>query len=224
MKLAIFDLDNTLLGGDSDHEWGEFLIRAELVDAEQHRQQNNAFYAQYQAGNLDIEAYVAFAAMPIAGRPAQELQALHQRFMTESIQTMMLPKARTLLDSHRAAGDYLLIITATNRFITGPIAQQLGVDTLLATELEQRDGYYTGRMQGVPCFQQGKVTRLQQWLEAHNASNSPALDMGNSIFYSDSFNDLPLLEQAAEAVAVDPDNTLRAEALRRGWPVISLRD
>ncbi len=224
MRLAIFDLDNTLLGGDSDHAWGDYLISAGLVDAEQHQAQNDAFYAQYQAGTLKIEEYVAFAATPIAGLSPQRLQTMHEEFMAHSIQPMLLPASEALLEQHRKAGDFLLIITATNRFITGPIARLLGVDELLATELETVDGVYTGKMAGVPCFREGKVTRLQQWLERYNADNPERpLDMENSVFYSDSFNDLPLLEQAGEAVAVDPDDTLRRIAGERDWRILSLR-
>jgi len=225
MKLAIFDLDNTLLGGDSDHAWGEFLIEQGLVDAETHRARNDEFYRQYQAGSLDIADYVAFAAEPIAGLAPERLKSLHDRFMESHVRPMLLPAASRLLDSHRQSGDFRLIITATNRFITGPIAVLLGADALIATELETVDGIYTGRMHGVPCFQQGKVTRLRKWLEARNAGHSDTQTLGleNSIFYSDSFNDLPLLECAAESVAVDPDERLRETARQRGWPIISLR-
>ena len=226
MTLAIFDLDNTLLGGDSDHAWGEFLIDQGLVDADTHRARNDAFYRQYQEGTLQIADYVAFAAEPIAGLDRERLQSLHEQFMQSHVHPLRLPAAGRLLDQHREAGDYCLIITATNRFITEPIAHWLGVDDLIATELEMVNGLYTGRMQGVPCFQHGKVIRLEQWLQRHNESGtaSTPLDMTDSIFYSDSFNDLPLLEQAAEAVAVDPDERLRDTAMQRGWRIISLRE
>lgn len=224
MKLAIFDLDNTLLGGDSDHAWGEFLIDEGLVDAETHRARNDAFYRQYQDGTLDIADYVAFAAEPIAGLSPQRLGALHEAFMERFVHPMALPKARELVDAHHRAGDQCLIITATNRFITAPIARWLGVDELLATELETVDGIYTGKMLGTPCFQHGKVERLREWLESRNGQpGSPGLTLENSVFYSDSFNDLPLLEQAGEAVAVDPDERLRDIAIRRGWRILSLR-
>lgn len=224
MKLAIFDLDNTLLGGDSDHAWGEFLINEGLVDAETHRARNDAFYRQYQNGTLQIADYVAFAAEPIAGLSPQRLRTLHESFMERFVQPMQLPKAMQLLDSHRHAGDQCLIITATNRFITGPIARWLGVDELLATELETVDGIYTGKMLGTPCFQHGKVTRLREWLDARNTeAGSQVLTLDNSVFYSDSFNDLPLLEEAAEAVAVDPDDRLHDIATQRGWRILSLR-
>jgi HAD superfamily hydrolase (TIGR01490 family) len=224
MKLAIFDLDNTLLGGDSDHAWGEFLIDEGLVDAKTHRTRNDAFYRQYQNGTLDIADYVAFAAEPIAGLSPQRLKLLHEAFMERFIHPMQLPKAVALLDAHRQAGDQCVIITATNRFITSPIARWLGVGELIATELETVDGIYTGKMEGTPCFQHGKVTRLGEWLETRNERpGSPALSLDDSIFYSDSFNDLPLLEQAGEAVAVDPDERLREIAGQRDWRILSLR-
>lgn len=224
MKLAIFDLDNTLLGGDSDHAWGDFLIDAGLVDAEKHRAQNDAFYRQYQQGTLQIEDYVAFAAAPIAGLSPHRLQELHADFMEQAVKPLLLPKADELLATHRSAGDFCLIITATNRFITGPIARLLGVDELLATELETIDGVYTGKMAGTPCFQAGKVTRLKEWLDHYSDQNpTQKLSMKSSVFYSDSFNDLPLLEHVTEAVAVDPDDTLRKLASERGWRIMSLR-
>lgn len=220
-RLAIFDLDNTLLGGDSDHAWGEFLIAAGRVDADEHRRQNNAFYQQYLDGNLDMTAYLEFAMQPVAGVPRAELDALHARFMIDFIEPMMLDKAAALLQEHRDNGDYLLIVTATNRFITEPIAQRLGVDDLIATDLEERDGVYTGKIAGTPCFQSGKIDKLKEWLQRQPAD--AGLSLANSVFYSDSFNDLPLMEAAATAVAVDPDPHLREQAAERGWPIISLR-
>lgn len=220
-RLAIFDLDNTLLGGDSDHAWGEFLIAAGHVDAEQHRRQNNAFYQQYLDGNLDMTAYLEFAMKPVAGVPRPQLDELHANFMTGFIEPMMLDKAAALLQQHRDDGDYLLIVTATNRFITEPIAQRLGVDDLIATDLEEQDGVYTGRIAGTPCFQHGKIDKLNEWLVRQPAE--AGLSLANSVFYSDSFNDLPLMEAAAAAVAVDPDPRLRERANQRGWPIISLR-
>lgn len=221
MKLAIFDLDNTLLGGDSDHAWGEYLIKAGLVDPVQHRNRNDEFYHQYLYGGLDIHEYVAFTINPIKTLSADERGRLHDEFMREFIQPMLLPAASELLQSHRAQGHHTLIITATNEFITAPIARMLGVDSLLATELETDGGVYTGRIRGVPSFKEGKVTRLQQWLASGPAEKN--LSLSDSIFYSDSINDLPLLQAAAEAVAVDPDPRLAACAREHGWPVISLR-
>ncbi len=218
MPLALFDLDNTLLAGDSDHAWGQFLIDQGLVDAETMRAANDRFYAEYQSGQLDIQAYLRFALSFLADRSPEELDRLHRRFMEQSIRPMMLDKASELLDAHRRQGDTLLIITATNRFVTGPIAEALGVEHLIASEAERIDGRYTGEPSGVPSFQGGKVTRLNDWLAEHDA------DLGGAWFYSDSHNDLPLLERVDHPVAVDPDDTLRATAEQRGWPIISLRD
>lgn len=225
MKLAIFDLDNTLLGGDSDHAWGEFLIHAGLVDADEHRRRNDAFYQQYQQGGLDMHAYVEFAVRPIAGMAPEQCRRLQTEFLERFIQPMRLPQAEALVRRHREQGDHCLVMTATNRFITEPIVRLFGVHSLIATELEQLDGVFTGRVAGQPNFRQGKVSNLGQWLERHNArDDTTPLSLADSIAYSDSFNDLPLLREAAEAVAVDPDEKLRAEALERGWPVISLRE
>jgi len=218
MSLAIFDLDNTLLGGDSDYLWGQFLVEQGLVDGEHYERENQRFYAAYEAGTLDIYQYQAFMLRPLAGRPLTELQAWRERFMEEKIQPILLPRADELLNQRRLAGDILLIITATNRFITAPIAERFGVPHLLATEPEIVDGRYTGRTVGIPCFQQGKVERLDAWLVETGG------DLTDSWFYSDSHNDLPLLNRVTHPVAVDPDATLARHAQERGWPIISLRD
>ena len=218
MSLAIFDLDNTLIAGDSDHAWGQFLVEQGIVDAEQYQQANDHFYAQYQQGGLDIQEYLEFALKPLSQHSKQQLDQWHQQFMAEMISPIMLDKSRELLDWHRQQGDYLLIITATNRFVTEPIAKALGVDHILASDPEFIDGRYTGAVAGTPCFQDGKVLRLQQWLEEHDQ------DLQDSYFYSDSHNDLPLLEVVDNPFTVDPDDSLRATAEERGWPVISLRD
>lgn len=218
-RLAIFDLDNTLLGGDSDHGWGEFLINEGLVDAEAHRQQNDAFYEQYKAGTLDMNEYLEFVVASIAGMSKEERDALHERFMQTVVEPMILPQAERLLVAHKARGDFCLIITATNRFITAPIADRLAVDDLIATDLEEKAGVYTGKIKGIPSFQDGKIQKLDDWL----AQRDDGLSLADSIFYSDSFNDIPLLEAAAEAVAVDPDDKLRAHAEKQGWAIISLR-
>lgn len=217
LALAIFDLDNTLLGGDSDHAWGEFLCEKGIVDTDEYRRANDHFYQCYKEGTLDIQEFLAFALRPLAMLELDQLNSLHQQFMQEKVQPMILSKAAELLQTHRQRGDFLLIITATNRFVTGPIAAALGVDDLIATEPEQTANGYTGRVSGTPCFQDGKVTRLNQWL----GENQHSLE--GSAFYSDSINDLPLLEQVSHPVAVDPDDKLRATAETRGWPVISLR-
>ncbi|CAH0992862.1 Phosphoserine phosphatase SerB1 [Sinobacterium norvegicum] len=218
MTLAIFDLDNTLISDDSDHQWGEFLIAKQLVDAEAFKIANDQFYEDYKAGCLDIVKYQEFAHAPLTKYSQQELAELHQQFMQEVIEPLILPKAVALIDQHRQQGHTLLIITATNLFVTGPIAERLGIPNILATEGEIIDGRYTGKMQGTPCFQAGKITRLDQWLSERDEATADAY------FYSDSHNDLPLLEQVDNPVAVDPDETLRATAEQRGWKIISLRD
>ena len=217
MTLAIFDLDNTLIGGDSDHLWGQFVCEQQLVDSDDFGRRSDAFYADYEAGNLDIDAYLRFALSPLKGRSAELLDAWHKSFMDSKIKPIMLPKAVALIADHRQRGHELLIITATNRFITAPIAQTLGIDDLIACEGEIIDGLYTGEPSGVPSYHAGKVTRLHEWLEGRQT------DLEGAWFYSDSHNDLPLLELVDNPVAVDPDDTLRARALELGWPVISLR-
>lgn len=218
MTLAIFDLDNTLIAGDSDHLWGVFVCEQGLVDGEDFAQRNEAFYADYQRGELDIDAYLRFALAPLAGRPQDQLADWHAAFMREKIAPIMLPAAAELIASHRGRGDTLLIVTATNAFITRPIADALGIDNLLACEGEIVDGRYTGQPQGIPTYKEGKVRRLQEWLA------QTGLSMDGAWFYSDSHNDLPLLERVDNPVAVDPDEILAARARSEGWPVISLRD
>lgn len=217
MRLAVFDLDNTLLGGDSDYLWGRFLVEEGIVDSVIYERENERFYHEYQTGTLDIYEYQRFALAPLVGRDHETLQAWHRRFMETKIDPIVLPAGRELLREHRARGDYLLIITATNRFVTGPIAELLGVDELLATEPELRNGGYTGEVVGIPTFREGKVRRLEQWLE------KSGLNLGGSSFYSDSHNDLPLLEMVERPVAVDPDETLEGHARAKGWEIISLR-
>jgi HAD superfamily hydrolase (TIGR01490 family) len=217
MGLALFDLDNTLLGGDSDHAWGDYLCERGILDKVQYKARNDAFYEDYLAGRLVLTDYLEFSLEILAATEMAQLQEWHRDFMRDCIEPIILPKALALLDQHRAAGDRLVIITATNRFVTGPIAQRLGVETLLATECELVDGRYTGRSCDVPCFREGKVTRLNRWLE------ETGLNLQGSYFYSDSMNDLPLLEQVDHPVVVDADPNLLAEAQRRGWPVMSLR-
>ena len=225
MTLAIFDLDNTLLGGDSDHAWGDFLIGKGLVDAAEHKARNDHFYYQYQNGGLNMVDYVEFAIGPIKGMPRAERQALHQDFMRDFVEPIILPASLRLLQKHRSKGDFCLIITATNRFITEPIAERLGVDALIATDLEMVDDCYTGKVDGIPSFQVGKVVKLGKWLQDRLQENSGhnSHTMADSVFYSDSFNDLPLLEKATRAVAVDPDAKLQKVAQERGWEIISLR-
>ena len=218
MALAIFDLDNTLIAGDSDHAWGEFLVAKNQVDGDYYRAMNDRFYADYEAGQLDIFAYLAFSLKPLAAIAPQQLTQLHLEFMQQIIAPMRLSKADSLITQHRDAGDRLLVITSTNRFIVEPICHALGIHELLATELEIVDNRYTGKIVGTPTYQEGKVERLNQWLEGNHANND------GSYFYSDSINDLPLLLQVSHPVAVDPDQALRQEANNRGWQILSLRD
>ncbi|MDZ7803014.1 HAD family hydrolase [Thiohalophilus sp.] len=218
MALAIFDLDNTLLNGDSDYLWGRFLAEQGRVDGETYERENHRFYEEYKSGQLDIREFLAFSLRPLSEIPPSQLNELHRQFMAREIRPRITPAARALLDKHRARDDFLLIITATNRFITGPIAEELGVDDLLATDPEQVDGRYTGQVSGIPCFREGKVQRLEQWLK------QTGLNLADSWFYSDSHNDLPLLERVPHPVAVDPDETLADHASARGWPILSLRE
>lgn len=217
MALAIFDLDYTLLAGDSDHAWGEFLIERGLVEGEAYRAANDRYFAQYLAGTLDIREFLAFALAPLARIERTTLDALHAEFLERRIRPMIAPGAPALLDKHRARGDTLVIVTSTNRFVTAPIARLLGVEHLIATDPEEVDGRYTGRVAGTPCYREGKVERLREWTRAHGET------LAGSWCYSDSHNDLPILSQAEYPVAVDPDPVLREEARRRGWPIISLR-
>ncbi|WP_375176754.1 histidinol-phosphatase [Marinobacter mobilis] len=218
MTLAIFDLDNTLLAGDSDHAWGEFLVEAGIVDAERYRKANDQFYQEYLNGELDIHHYLSFALEPLAQHDTAQLMQWRQQFVDQKIRPIMQDKATELLDHHRHQGHTLMIITATNHFVTEPVAELLGIEHLIATNPEQVNGRYTGRVAGTPSFQDGKVTRLQEWLDYHNAS------LEGAWFYSDSHNDIPLLEKVCHPVAVDPDPTLQRLAQQKGWDIISLRD
>ena len=221
MRIALFDLDNTLLAGDSDVEWPRFLISKGILDAESTARENDRFFEHYKAGTLDIQAFLAFQLSPLGRFKRAELDELHREYMRQHIVPLITDKARALVKKHQDAGDLVLIITATNRFVTGPIAREFGIEHLIATEPEIVDGEYTGKPTGIPCFQGGKITRLQHWLEARGEKLA---DFEESWFYSDSRNDLPLLEQVTHPVAVDPDDTLRAHAEAHGWPVISLRN
>lgn len=218
MALAIFDLDNTLIGGDSDHLWGEFLVRHNYVDGELYQKENDRFYREYQDGNLNIHDWLEFQLKPLSSHPFTELQQWRETFIEEEINPILLPKATELIDTHRNKGDKLLIITATNSFITEPIASMLGITDLIATEPELIDGEYTGAIDGIPSYQKGKIERLNIWLEEQD------ITMDGSCFYSDSHNDLPLLKIVDNPVAVDPDNTLMEVARERGWPILSLRN
>ncbi len=217
MILALFDLDNTLLAGDSDFEWAQFLIDCGVLDRATYEARNQAFYDQYKAGTLDIHEFLDFQLKPLSQYPRPVLDGWHAEYMRERILPMIRDSARALVDQHR--GEVRVIITATNSFVTAPIARAFGIEHLIATEPEVRDGAFTGGVSGTPCFREGKVERLEGWLAARGESLKNVL---KSTFYSDSHNDLPLLEQVGHPVAVDPDAALRAHAAARGWPVISL--
>jgi HAD superfamily hydrolase (TIGR01490 family) len=219
IRLALFDLDNTLLAGDSDYEWGQFLIDRGILERERYEAQNSAYYEQYVAGTLDIHEYLGFALRPLAEHSAEDLARWHAQFMQERILPMIRPAARALVRHHLERGDLCAIITATNSFVTAPIAREFGVPHLIATEPESRDGRFTGRVSGTPCFREGKVRRLEEWLAGLGRRMS---DFGETSCYSDSHNDLPLLERVARPVAVDPDEQLARQAALRGWEVLSL--
>jgi HAD superfamily hydrolase (TIGR01490 family) len=220
MRLTLFDLDNTLLGGDSDYEWGQFLVDRGVLEREAYEAQNRTYYDQYVAGSLDIHEYLGFALRPLAEHAPQELARWHADFMRSRILPMIRQPARSLVQRHRDAGDLCAIITSTNSFVTAPIAREFGVDHLIATEPESHAGRFTGRVAGIPCFREGKVRRLDDWL---GALGHQLADFEESAFYSDSHNDLALLERVTRPVAVDPDPELAAQAARRRWEVISLR-
>lgn len=217
MNLTLFDLDNTLLAGDSDYLWGRFLVDAAVVDAETYTRENERFNAQYEAGDLDIHAYQRFALAPLRSQPLEHMHALRQRYVREVVRPIVARHAQALIDWHRTRGDALAIITATNRFITEPIAALLGIDALIATEPEVVDGVYTGEITGTPSFQAGKIERAQAWVATQPTPFT------HVTFYSDSHNDLPLLRWADTAIAVDPDGKLAEAARAAGWPIISLR-
>ncbi len=220
MNLALFDLDNTLLHGDSDHAWGEFLVAEGIVDEAEFRRKNDEYYAHYRAGTLDIKNYLIFALAPITGKTDDELDGWRTRFMQSQIEAMINAATWPLLRHHQNNGDLAAIVTATNAFVTEPIAQRLGVANLIACDVEKIDGCYTGRSIGTPAFKEGKIERVTSWLAGMGKTLA---DFEKSYFYSDSLNDLPLLKIVTDPVAVDPDETLREYAQAHGWPIISLR-
>jgi HAD superfamily hydrolase (TIGR01490 family) len=217
LNLTLFDLDNTLLSGDSDFEWAQFLIELGVLDREVYEARNNEFYAQYKRGTLDIHAFLDFQLKPLARHPRRVLDAWHAEYMRKKIMPMMRQSACALVERHR--GDLCAIVTATNSFVTAPIARAFGVEHLIATEPAQAGGEFTGEVTGEPCFRDGKVRRLEAWLAGRGQTLA---SFAESRFYSDSLNDLPLLEKVTHPVAVDPDETLRAHAAKHGWPVMSL--
>ena len=222
MNLALFDLDNTLLAGDSDFEWAQFLISKGVVDREVQEAKNIQFYEQYKAGTLDIYEFLAFQLAPLARHSRTELDAWHQEYVERHIRPIMTVKARTLVLEHLAAGDLCAIVTATNSFVTGPIARAFGIPHLIGTipAVDVQSGAFTGQPTGTPSFQGGKITRVESWLESLGLWWG-AFD--NSYFYSDSHNDLPLMQKVNTPIAVDPDDKLRAHAAANGWAILSLR-
>lgn len=216
MTLAIFDLDNTLLAGDSDYLWGVFLCDIGVVKRDHYESENERFYDEYKSGKLDIMEFLSFSLRPLSQHSPEQLYQWREQFMEERISPLISDKARKLVEKHRDQGDTLLIITATNAFVTAPIAERFGISNLIATNPEMEGGRYTGKVEGVPSYQQGKVRRLNHWLKKQDES------MQGSWFYSDSHNDLPLLEAVSHPVAVDPDDTLRKIAEERNWPILGL--
>jgi len=212
MALAIFDLDKTLIGGDSDFLWGEFLSEIGAVDADTYQIKNQYFFDQYALGKLNINEYLEFCLEPLSLNSRTTLDEWHQRFMQEKIEQILLPKAQAIIDKHKIQGDTILVITATNSFVTGPIVKRYGIDNLLATNPEVKNGKFTGKVEGEPCFQKGKIAHLDRWLEQTGE------DMTGSYFYSDSHNDLPMLELVDNPVVVHGDETLQKVAKERGWP------
>ncbi|MCC6611292.1 MAG: HAD family hydrolase [Burkholderiales bacterium] len=219
MDLALFDLDNTLLAGDSDYAWAQFLIEQGVLDRARYESRNDEFFRQYKAGTLDIHEFLRFQLAPLAAHPREQLDRWHAQFMAEKIMPMIGAAARDLVDRHITAGTLCAIVTATNSFVTGPIARTFRVPHLIATEPEVKDGRFTGGVAGTPCFQAGKVERVGAWLAGDGRSFQ---SFASSWFYSDSANDLPLLERVTHPVAVDPDDRLRSIAAARGWTILEI--
>lgn len=220
MNLALFDLDNTILAGDSDYNWSRFLIQEGYLDGAIHAEKNEKFYADYKAGTLDIYAFVEFQFKPLARNPRTVLNQLLKKYVEEVIKPMITEKARALVKRHQEEGDLIIVITATNSFITKPIAELFGIENLIGTDPEEKEGEFTGKVSGLPSFKEGKVTRLEVWLKNKNLSLAC---FEKSYFYSDSHNDLPLMQKVTHPVAVDSDDVLSEYAKSKGWPQISLR-
>ncbi len=219
MKLALFDLDNTLLAGDSDFEWAQFLIEKGVLDREVYEARNIQFYEQYRAGTLDIHEFLDFQLKPLSRHPRSQLEAWRAEYLRNKILPMMTRKARDLVASH--AGDARAVVTATNSFVTRPIAREFGIENLVATDpAENASGEFTGGVAGLPAFREGKVARVEAWLAGLGLTWA---SFHETWFYSDSLNDLPLLSRVTHPVAVDPDETLKEHALEHGWSIISLR-
>lgn len=220
MNLALFDLDNTILAGDSDYNWSRFLIQEGYLDGAIHAEKNEKFYADYKAGTLDIYAFVEFQFKPLARNPRTVLNQLLKKYVEEVIKPMITEKARALVKRHQDEGDLIIVITATNSFITKPIAELFGIENLIGTDPEEKEGEFTGKVSGLPSFKEGKVTRLEAWLKGKKLSLA---SFEKSYFYSDSHNDLPLMQKVTHPVAVDSDDVLSEYAQSKDWPQISLR-
>ena len=217
MNLALFDLDYTLLNGDSDYAWGQFLVEEGVVDGVEFKRKNDGFWAQYKAGTLNIVEYLEFALTPLAGKSQAEMKPLHDKYLAQKIDPMISKAAMDLVDQHR--NDLCAIVTATNSFVTTPIAGRFGIDRLIGCDVEIVDGRYTGKPVGLPSFREGKIARVEQWLAS---MGKKIADFDRSYFYSDSLNDLPMLKIVSHPVAVNPDATLRSHAERHGWPIVQL--
>jgi HAD superfamily hydrolase (TIGR01490 family) len=220
LNLALFDLDNTLLNGDSDFAWAQFLISRGVLDRELYEARNEEFFAHYRAGTLDIQEFLDFQLAPLARHKRETLDAWHLDFMRMEILPIISAEARQMVQTHISNGELCAIVTATNNFVTAPIAREFHIEHLIATDAEEHEGEFTGRVRGVPCFREGKITRVEAWLAL---SGKSLASFDKSWFYSDSLNDLPLLERVSDPVAVNPDPTLLATAQARGWPIINLR-
>jgi HAD superfamily hydrolase (TIGR01490 family) len=220
LNLALFDLDNTILAGDSDYNWSRFLIQEGYLDGAIHAEKNEKFYADYKAGTLDIYAFVEFQFKPLARNPRTVLNQLLKKYVEEVIKPMITEKARVLVKRHQEEGDLIIVITATNSFITKPIAELFGIENLIGTDPEEKEGEFTGKVSGLPSFKEGKVARLEAWLKNKKLSLA---SFEKSYFYSDSHNDLPLMQKVTHPVAVDSDDVLSEYAKSKGWPQISLR-
>jgi HAD superfamily hydrolase (TIGR01490 family) len=218
-QLALFDLDHTLLPIDSDYEWSRFLVRTGVLDGEAYERENDRFLEQYQAGTLDIDEFLRFALAPLAANPRDALDAWHRGFMADVIAPNIRPAARQLVDEHLQRGDLVALVTATNEFVTAPIATEFGIPNLIATTIEQQDGRFTGRPLGTPSFREGKLTRTLEWLSSLGHSLG---DFERSYYYGDSRNDLPIMERVTHPVATNPDPMLAEVAHARGWPVLRL--
>ena len=220
LQLAIFDLDNTLLNGDSDYNWSLFLIQHGILDAAVHKERNEQFFKEYQSGNLDVYAYCEFQFKALKDNPRELLDELRVDYINKIIEPMITNEAKDLVESHRKENHKLLIITATNSYITKPIADLFGIEDLIGTDLEELNGQFTGKVSGLPSFQEGKITRLNSWLEEGGLKFK---DLEKTFFYSDSMNDIPLLERVSNPVAVNPDEILEKKAIKKNWPIIHLR-